>query len=230
MENSEARTRLSDLAQEEILRRIHSGELAVGTRLPTEPELAQQMGISRGILREALNALQARGYITRTPRGGSHIVHPESSLLCENVANHLINASFAELIDLREALESYTAVRALERITETDIERLRELNRFDKEHIIVGCRDFHEYIAELAGNRAILAFNDFYFERAQELANPADLALRRRDFDRDHERIIQALEKKSAHSVETALKRYFNKIRKHYHIETVIQKHTEEPL
>ena len=57
MEHSDNRPRLSDLAQEEILFRIRSGELPVGTRLPSEPELAQQMGISRGILREALNAL-----------------------------------------------------------------------------------------------------------------------------------------------------------------------------
>ena len=46
-----ARVRLSDKAEQELLLRIHSGELPVGTRLPSEPELAEEMNISRGILR-----------------------------------------------------------------------------------------------------------------------------------------------------------------------------------
>ena len=131
MEHTDNRMRLSDLAQEEILYRIRTGELPVGTRLPSEPELAQQMGISRGILREALNSLQTRGYITRTPRGGSHITRPEITALGENLIRGMINAPLSELTDYREAVETHAAVLVLRRASDDDIEQLRELIQFE---------------------------------------------------------------------------------------------------
>ena len=59
--------RLSDRIAEQFTSAMHNGELTVGTRLPPEAQLAEQLGVSRGILREALTILEARGYISRTP-------------------------------------------------------------------------------------------------------------------------------------------------------------------
>ena len=61
--------RLSDKVAEQLLEKIHSGELAPGSRLPSETELADQFEISRGVIREALTILQAQGYIRRRPKG-----------------------------------------------------------------------------------------------------------------------------------------------------------------
>ena len=52
---------------------MREGELTVGTRLPPEAQLAEQLGVSRGILREALTILEARGHLSRTPKGGTVI-------------------------------------------------------------------------------------------------------------------------------------------------------------
>ena len=41
--------RLSDKAVQQLLQRIRAGELPVGTRLPNEADLADQLGVSRGI-------------------------------------------------------------------------------------------------------------------------------------------------------------------------------------
>ena len=46
MSEPQKRGRLSDMAVEALLKRIHSGELPVGTRLPSEPELAEEMGMT----------------------------------------------------------------------------------------------------------------------------------------------------------------------------------------
>ena len=59
--------RLSDRIAQQFTQAMQSGELTVGTRLPPEAQLADQLGVSRGILREALTILEARGYISRTP-------------------------------------------------------------------------------------------------------------------------------------------------------------------
>ena len=218
MAHTDTRPRLSDIAQEEILFRIRSGELAVGTRLPSEPELAQQMGISRGILREALNALQTRGYITRTPRGGSHIARPEASMLTESMVKGLMDASLAELIDFREALEQYAAQVVLARVSDDDIGLLREAALFDQQHDVYGCRDYHHRLAELAGMRLVSQFIDFYFERVSMLVDPDKLKAKPRKIVQDHERIMAALEKRSPRTLHSAIRRHFRNIRKYYQL------------
>ena len=219
MEHTENRPRLSDLAQEQILYRIRSGELPVGTRLPSEPELAQQMGISRGILREALNSLQTRGYITRTPRGGSHITQPEASALSENLMKGLMDASIGELIDYREALETHAATLVLARASDDDIARLRQLAVFDSQHLITDSRDFHYRLAELSEVRLFAQYIDFYFERVQKLIDETQVAPHPKHLSKDLERILHSLENRSLNTLRTNMKRMFRHIRQHYRIQ-----------
>lgn len=62
-------TRYPDIA-DDLRRRILQGEFVAGTRLPGEERLAQRYGVSRGVIRNALAALQRRGMLTPTPGSG----------------------------------------------------------------------------------------------------------------------------------------------------------------
>ena len=218
MEHTDSRPRLSDLAQEQILCRIRSGELPVGSRLPSEPELAQQMGISRGILREALNSLQTRGYITRAPRGGSHITRPEASAMSEMIMKGLLNATLSELIDCREALETYAAILAIARASDEEIAHLRELAMFEAEHSVADSRDFHYRLAELSRVPQIPLFIDFYYERLPTLTQDLQLKGKPPLVSQDLERILKALEKRNTRTMHTAMVKLFRHIRKYYKI------------
>ena len=218
MAQTDNRPRLSDIAQEEILCRIRSGELPIGTRLPSEPDLARQMGISRGILREALNALQVRGFITRTPRGGSHICDQTTAELTERLIRGMMQASLSDLIDYREALEGFAARRVLQIITDEELVRLRNLIQFDAEHVVVRCHDFHYRIAELSGVQVFAQYIDFYFERLPSLILPELKNIKPKTLERDHERIFSALENRSLRQLNAALRRQFKNIRKFYQV------------
>jgi GntR family transcriptional regulator len=67
----------------QIIERIESavgrGELAAGDRLPPERQLAEDLGVSRMTLRQALAALESRGLVTRTTgrRGGTFVASPK---------------------------------------------------------------------------------------------------------------------------------------------------------
>jgi len=62
------------LQAEEALRRLlESGQYPPGRQLPTEPELAQQLGISRSTLREAMRAFEERGWISRRQGVGTFV-------------------------------------------------------------------------------------------------------------------------------------------------------------
>jgi GntR family transcriptional regulator len=64
--------RLSFSVRDEIAARIASGRVAPGTRLPAEPELAEELGVSRATLREALRSLEEDGFVTRTRGAGTY--------------------------------------------------------------------------------------------------------------------------------------------------------------
>src|SRR6185312_258041 len=53
--------------------RIDRGQLAAGTRLPSEPALAVELGVSRATLREALRALESEGLVRRMWGAGTYV-------------------------------------------------------------------------------------------------------------------------------------------------------------
>jgi len=105
-------------ATELIRQAILEGGLEPGSRLKEE-ELARELGISRTPVREALLMLQAEGLIVTTPnRGASVRIHDADDL--------------RDLYQLRALLEGYAARLATARISDEEIDRLREsCDRFD---------------------------------------------------------------------------------------------------
>ena len=59
--------------RDEITDRIDRGVLAAGTRLPSEPALASELGVSRATLREALRTLEGEGVVRRMWGSGTYV-------------------------------------------------------------------------------------------------------------------------------------------------------------
>jgi GntR family transcriptional regulator len=59
--------------QDELAQRIDQGRLSPGTRLPSEPELAAEFGVSRATLREALRGLEGQGFVRRLRGSGTYV-------------------------------------------------------------------------------------------------------------------------------------------------------------
>ena len=64
--------RLSFSVRDELAARIASGRVAPGAKLPAEPDLADELGVSRPTLREALRSLEEDGFVTRTRGAGTY--------------------------------------------------------------------------------------------------------------------------------------------------------------
>ncbi|HEY6566849.1 MAG TPA: GntR family transcriptional regulator [Actinomycetota bacterium] len=70
-----ARKRLSFRVRDELAGRMASGRIPPGTKLPPEPELAEELGVSRATLREALRSLEEDGFVSRTRGAGTFTTH-----------------------------------------------------------------------------------------------------------------------------------------------------------
>jgi DNA-binding GntR family transcriptional regulator len=132
---------------------ILQGELPLGTKI-SEPSLAQRYGVSRGPLREALHRLQERHLITRTANQGARVIQATPERL---------NALFS----VREMLEGLAAREAATKITETELNELREGIRHHEagllglepgQHNALGTadRDFHFRIAQASRNELLI--------------------------------------------------------------------------
>jgi len=69
------RRRLSFRVRDDLVTRIATGTIAPGAKLPPEPELAEELGVSRSTLREALRSLEDDGFVTRTSGAGTYATH-----------------------------------------------------------------------------------------------------------------------------------------------------------
>jgi DNA-binding GntR family transcriptional regulator len=95
-------TTLRQQAYLHLRERLLSGELAAGTQL-SEPDLAKQLGMSRTPVREALRQMENEGLLDYAPRFGAMVRTPDRDELSEMYA-------------VREALESYSAAEAAQKI------------------------------------------------------------------------------------------------------------------
>ena len=118
-------------ASREVVRRLRSaiglGLLVDGERLPKEPDMARQLGVSIFSLREALQALRAEGLIATKPgkNGGSFVQPPEQTYtLIEQDMRGLSSADLRDLGDWRRMLASEAAGLAAQRGTDANLLRL----------------------------------------------------------------------------------------------------------
>jgi GntR family transcriptional regulator, transcriptional repressor for pyruvate dehydrogenase complex len=120
------------LLADELRADITSGRLQPGERLPPEPELCVRTGVSRSTVREALRLLASQHLIvtTRGVTGGSFVAHPDAEQLSEALStglNLLTKAAvgFADLLELRRALEIPAAALAATRRTDAHLAEIR---------------------------------------------------------------------------------------------------------
>lgn len=109
--------------------RIVSGELPAGSQLPNEADLAAQLNVSRGGVREAVKALAAKGLVEPRPRLGTRVLPREMwNLMDRDVISwysRLARADFlTDLLELRLMVEPGAAQLAAERASEEQIAEL----------------------------------------------------------------------------------------------------------
>ena len=151
---------LREIVYEELKRQILVGEIAPGTRM-MEVDLAEDMGVSRTPVREAIRKLEKEGLVTIEPRRGAY-------------ASDISIKDMLDVLEVRQNLEGMAAALAARKVTEEEKRDFIRANEEYKKAILSGNTDeiikndehFHQLIVNYRDNKTLTQL----LSQVQELA------------------------------------------------------------
>jgi DNA-binding FadR family transcriptional regulator len=196
--------RTAELIAGEVERAIDRDFLAVGQRLPNERQLADELGVSRASLREALRILEERQVVVvRRGRGGGTFVLPrQEQLVNRDEALSLLATQtdhIRQLLQFRRVIEVEIAALACGRLSADDVDILQTLNaqmHDDPPRRTYRALDtqFHLQIAGATGNTYLIdAHRTIRADINQALDVLPSSLIRRQQSHQEHVRLLEAL-------------------------------------
>ncbi len=180
---------LRELVYEEIRIQIMNGNIRPGTRL-MEVDIAEEIGVSRTPVREAIRKLEKEGLVSIEQRRGAYV-------------SKISKQEMFEILEVRQQMEGLAAFLAASRMTKEQIEKLKKVevnyskavkseNTLD---MITNDSLFHKMILEGSNNKTLirlvsplqemaLRFRYLYYDDISRAVNVPD----------EHEKIIKAIE------------------------------------
>lgn len=122
--------RMSDRVADQILEGIIARGVRIGERLPTEKVLAEQFGVSRTVIREAVRSLAGKGMINARPGRGLSVTAPGASAAQQSMTLFLrgrVEHDYRKVSEVRRMVEVEITGLAAQRATDVEIEQLRSI-------------------------------------------------------------------------------------------------------
>ena len=120
---------LVDKVEASLVELLQERKLGVGDVIPKEIELAEALGVSRTVIREALTRLRLMGLIESKKKKGSVITSPDLfGMMSKSMNPHILDQdTLREIFEIRLVLEIGMADLIFQRITKEDIEVLKQI-------------------------------------------------------------------------------------------------------
>ncbi len=199
---------LRDVVFETLKEAILTGKFEPKERL-MEIKLADQLGVSRTPVREAIRKLELEGLVIMEPRKGAYVS----------------DISFKDIIDtleVREALETFAVKLAIEKNTVEELSEIETLNKSfkksyvnkDIEKMVEFDTKFHSEILKLSDNSKLISFMEELNEIMQrfrliffnETYNPERI-------DEEHQEVMKALKNKDVEKAQEAMRQHLCTLR-----------------
>lgn len=185
---------LREIVFESLREAIINGVLEPGERL-MEIQLADEMGVSRTPVREAIRKLELEGFVVMIPRKGAYVAG-------------VSDKDVTDVFEIRSALEGLAAGLAAERITDEEIEQMERMILYrsgeavDIEKIVEADTDFHALVYQASRNDRLIANLANLREQIQRFrATSLSYPGRLKDAVEEHQAIAEAI---ISHNVEEA--------------------------
>ncbi len=165
-------TQLAELLE----KTIKNGTWSVGEKIPSEPELAEQYGVSRNTLREAIHYLVITGVLDVKQGDGTYVKN--RSAFDATMNKRLAAEDVANIIEVRRLIEPDICAMAATRRSDAELKELEEKHK----HLVASCEqqkpdyidldiDFHMHIAQMCHNpllrdlyRAVISYYPLFLK------------------------------------------------------------------
>lgn len=223
MELKAKRTSLTEQVIELLQRYIEETDLQPGDVLPTEMELMETFGVSRTVIREGLRAAAAVGLVDTQSGRRTRVAGLSGEVLSHffNNAVRLDAQAVTQLLEVREALETYAAHLAANACSSEQLQQLQRhlermadaLQRDDREAFVDADVAFHHQLARMSGNAILLHLLHALRSVTRQSISSGLSARRERqalNLVQDlHREIYAAVEAQDATRAEHAMRRHF---------------------
>ena len=209
---------------EEVARQIERlilKKLQPGDKLPSERELAEALGVSRGSIRDAIRSLELLGLVEPRQGAGTIVREVTADALVNPLANMLVRQreQVVELLDFRKMLEPPLAGRAATHASSEEISELEEIlepqeAKLNKGNLAIGeDSDFHYTVALASGNTIVLKLLDVLMDMLRDTRERSlQLAGRPQKSLAGHKRILAAIKRRDAEAATAAMRRHIEDV------------------
>jgi len=183
---------LREIVFETLREAIINATLKPGERL-MEIQLAEEMGVSRTPVREAIRKLELEGFVVMVPRKGAYVAD-------------ISTKDIADVFEIRAALEGLAAGLAAERITEEELEQLERIlvkigeciKNNDLEKLIEVDTEFHDTLFKASRNERLVQIVSNLREQIQRFRTASLSTPGRMKYAlEEHKKIVEAVSERN---------------------------------
>lgn len=216
---------LKERVVRELRRLIEEGVLKPGDQLPSERELSEELQVSRGTIREAVQFLQALGLVESRHGTGTFVRSPAADPrgLREEWREWTVRHAerIHDLLEIRKGLESFAAELAAQRAGEEDLAAMEDaveqmqpaVDSPDVTALIQADLAFHHALCAAAGNGALSEFADAIGgQLVRERGTTWNLPGRPQRSQREHRAICDAIRSGEAGRARRAVLEHLNSV------------------
>lgn len=210
---------LVDKVEHSIINFIQDNKLKIGDVLPKELDLAEKLGVSRTVIREALLRLKTIGLIESKKHKGAILTNPDvlGSLRKVFHPSILDNTTLKDMFEMRLALEVGMADFIVHKITDADIQELEDM----VQHIVSGDTadpwqvedeiKFHGKLYKISQNKILLELQELLFPIFQYVHQSGLLEhpIVEGKFI-SHKELVEVLKKRDAEAYRIAIREHLN--------------------
>ncbi|MGG7508433.1 FadR/GntR family transcriptional regulator [Plantibacter sp. YIM 135249] len=178
---------------------LKDGTWPVGSKIPGENQLATDLGVSRGTVREALRALSLSGLLD--PRVGDGTYVRATDELTAILTRDQVVTDLAHALDVRSVLETAAARRAAQHATPEHVAALDEAlaarqeahDRGDRDAYVAADIRFHRGVIEASGNPLLVRLYDAIAQTMTETISQTAVLPEDPIIERSHRQLRQAI-------------------------------------
>ncbi|NGP45282.1 FadR family transcriptional regulator [Bacillaceae bacterium SIJ1] len=217
------RVSLVEQAALQMEQRIEKGDWQVGDKIPSEPELAEALGVSRNTLREAVRALVHAGLLEAKPGDGTYVM--QASVLGAALAKRFQTLPNEEILTTRHMIERESARLAALHHTAEDLAKLYQLlaqrdqaASFDA--FVEADLAFHQGVVRASHQTLFIELYDYIAEHTLTTIASTSRADREPASTNElHKQLVQAIEASDSERTAAIVDAYIKHFHEHTHDE-----------